>query len=127
MNKTFEQLEKGDKIYTVNTNLPKLSISELLILKIQGRNNVGYPLSYFSVMPMNGDIKDITTETFYKHNIKKENSYMGGGIYWHTSEEAARNTIKNTIKDRIKRKRELIKESKSLIENYKQLLKTYEA
>lgn len=124
MNKTFNDLKKGDKIYVVATDLPKLTVSELLVLGVKIRN-CGGPSLDFTVMPMNGELKNVRTETIYYTVKHKERDYMGGGICWHTNEEAARNTIKETIKNRINKKQQTIREAKRTIEKYKKLLKNY--
>lgn len=122
MNKTFKDLQKGDKIYAVVTGLPKITVAELIVTKIQ---KVAYGIT-FDTIPVEEGIDEVKRETVYLGHLNDDKCKMWRYVYWHTNKEAARNTIKETIKYRIKKKEETIREAKRALENYKQLLKEYE-
>jgi len=124
MSKTFKDLQKGDKIYAVVTDLPKLRVATLVIKHIEER----YSGAYDFTVSCTENIDSASKAMIYSQEYGKDKCHPSGCryVYWHTSEEAARNTIKETIKYRIKKKEETIREAKKALENYKQLLKEYE-
>ena len=122
--KTFKDLQKGDKIYAVVTDLPKLRVTTLVIKHIRER----YSGSYEFAVSWTENIDSVSEAMIYSRDYGKDKCHPSACsyVYWHTSEDAARNTIKETIKYRIKKHERTIKESKRALENYKQLLKEYD-
>lgn len=125
MNKTFKDLQKGDKIYAVVTDLPKLRVTTLVIKHIEER----YSGAYDFTVSCTENIDSVSKSMIYSPEYGKDKCHPSGCryVYWHTSEDAARNTIRETIKYRIKKKEETIREAKRAVENYKRELKEYDA
>ena len=124
LNKTFKDLQKGDKIYAVVTDLPKLRVTTLVIKDIKER----YSSSYEFAVSWTENIDSVSKAMIYSPDYGKDKCHPSGCsyVYWHTSMEEARKTIKETIKYRIKKKKQVIRESKRALENYKRELKEYE-
>lgn len=120
MNKTFKELKKGDKIYAVVTDLPKLKVTTLVIKHIEER----YPGVYDFTVSCTENIDSISKSMIYSPGYEKDKCHPSGCRYicWHTNEEAARKTIKETIQERIKKHEETIKASKKALKNYKKIL-----
>lgn len=123
-NKTFKDLQKGDKIYAVVTDLPKLRVTTLVIKHIEER----YSGAYDFTVSWTENIDSVSKAMIYSPEYGKDKCHPSGCryVYWHTNEEAARKTIKETIQYRIKKKEQVIRESKRALENYKRELKEYE-
>lgn len=125
MNKTFKDIEKGDIIYSVCTDLPRLTIVKLVIEHVINESN--FSKKYF--FSREGEENHTFSRRIYldsSYYCKNGTTYRFDYLYWHTTIESARETIKETIKYRINKKQEIIRDSKRAIENYKQQLKEYE-
>ena len=125
MNKTFKDLEKGDIIYSVCVDLPRLTIVRLVVENVIHESNFNNRYLF----SREGEENHVFSRRIYldsSYYSKDGTTYRFDYLYWHTTVDAARNTIKETIKYRIKKKQEIIRESKRAIENYKQQLKEYE-
>ena len=123
-NKAFKDLQNGDKIYAVVTDLPKLRVTTLVIKHIEER----YSGAYEFAVSWTENIDSVSKGMIYSPDYGKDRCRPSGCryVYWHTSEDAARKTIKETIEYRIKKKEQVIRESKRALENYKRELKEYE-
>lgn len=124
LNKTFKDLQKGDKIYAVVTDLPKLRVTTLVIKHIEER----YSGAYEFAVSWTENIDSVSRAIIHSQEYGKDKCSPSGWryVYWHTNEEEARKTIKEAIKYRIKKKEQVIRESKRALENYKRELKEYE-
>lgn len=123
-NKTFKDLQKGDKIYAVVTDLPKLRVTTLVIKHIEER----YSGAYDFTVSWTENIDSVSKAMICSKEYVKDKCHPSGCryVYWHTSMEEARKTIKETIQYRIKKKKQVIRESKRVLENYKRKLEEYE-
>lgn len=119
--KTFKDLQKGDKIYSVFTDSPKLTIIELEI------TDIVHPTNFQTIFHVKNVENKERHQSIYLEDIHKE-SCITYCVYerWHSNYSAAINTIKETIQWRIKKKQETIREAKRALENYKKLLKEYD-
>lgn len=121
MSKTFKDLKKGDIIYAVFTSDSNLKVIELPIANIEHESNTCMKI-YISKEGYSKNGQSIYAEYF---NSEKTITYYRYE-YWHTTIEAAKKTIKETIKNRIKKHQCTIMASKRAIKNYKIQLKDYE-
>lgn len=126
--KTFKDLKPGDNIYLVFTDAPKLNIVELPISQIECGKEM-YDEKWYDYIIIH-TIKNKNKEEIYKiyqrdFNKEKTPIYYTYQL-WHSNIEAAKNTVRETIKTRINKKKQIIRDSQKALENYETLLKQYQ-